>query len=90
VIDYTDKDFDSKEMSGYVQLEHALQIEKWGNQTHSLFEWLTYATEELGELAKAIAELTYRNGSANDVFKEALQTATLCLKIAHMAGREKK
>ena len=43
----------------------------------------------LGELAKAIAEFEYRDGNIRDVIKEAVQTATLCLKIADMVGNEK-
>ena len=60
------------------------QLEKWGIQDKSPFEWLTYTTEELGELAKAISEHHYRGGLATAVVKEAIQTATLCLKIAEM------
>ena len=41
-------------------------------------------TEEIGELAQAIAEYEYRQGSRKHVVMEAIQTATLCLKIAEM------
>ena len=64
--------------------ENAKQIEKWGVQTHSAFEWLTYTTEELGELAKAISEYEYREGLKDKVVAEAIQVATLALKIAEM------
>lgn len=64
--------------------ENMRQQAKWGIQTHTLFEWLTYTTEELGELAKAIGDNEYRSGSKEDIIKEAIQTATLCLKIAEM------
>jgi NTP pyrophosphatase (non-canonical NTP hydrolase) len=69
----------------FVDIENMHQLQKWGVQTHSPFEWLTYTTEELGELAKAISEHVYRNGRLEDVIKEAIQTATLALKIAEMA-----
>ena len=84
-IRYIDKDFDPKEMACYVQLEHAQQIKKWGIQDRTPFEWLAYTLEELGELSEAISEMYYRNGSKDDVFREALQVATLSLKIAHMS-----
>lgn len=64
--------------------ENLAQLEKWGVQDHSPFEWLTYTAEELGETAKAIGEEYYRNGDSKAVVKEAIQAATLCLKIAEM------
>lgn len=64
--------------------ESQAQIKKWGIQEHSLFEWLAYTTEELGELSQAISEYTYRNGIRIDVACEAIQVATLALKIALM------
>jgi hypothetical protein len=67
-----------------VYRENVRQLEKWGIQDHEPFEWLGFATEELGETAKAIGEFTYREGLVEDVVKEAIQTATLMLKIAEM------
>jgi NTP pyrophosphatase (non-canonical NTP hydrolase) len=69
--------------------ENVKQIAKWGVQTRTPFEWLTYTTEELGELAKAISEHYYRDGKVEDVIKEAVQTATLVLKIAEMYSEVK-
>ncbi len=67
-----------------VQNENMSQLRKWGIQIHSAFEWLTYVTEEVGELSKAISENEYRYGGKEDVVKEAIQVATLALKIAEM------
>lgn len=67
-----------------IKTENINQINKWGVQVHTPFEWLTYTTEELGELAKAISEYEYRNGTKKQIIKEAIQTATLSLKIAEM------
>jgi len=64
--------------------EHLRQIKKWGIQTHTMFEWLTYITEELGSLAKAISGYEYRNGEKQRVIDEAYQVATLAIKIAEM------
>ncbi len=64
--------------------ENVRQLEKWGIQDHEPFEWLGYATEEIGETAKAIGEFSYCGGLVEDVIKEAIQTATLMLKIAEM------
>lgn len=64
--------------------ENVRQIDKWGIQSRSSFEWLTYTTEELGSLAKVISEHWYRNGLREKVVSEAIQVATLALKIAEM------
>ncbi len=78
------KDFLFKE----VIEEHKRQIKKWGIQEHSIFEWITYTTEELGSLAKAVSESEYRGGSKKKAFDEAIQVATLSLKIAEMIYKE--
>jgi len=65
-------------------LEFPRQLKKWGVQDHSPFEWLAFLTEEVGELASEIAELEYRNGNHREVVAEAIQVATLALKIAEM------
>ncbi len=88
---YTDQQFNDKaNLFTDVLLESKHQVEKWGIQTHSLFEWLNYTTEEIGELAKAIAEHHYRSGSWEDIYNEAIQLATLSLKIAEMVKHEHK
>ena len=67
-----------------VMTENRRQLDKWGVQNHSCFEWLAYTTEELGELSNAISEQYYRRGDREAVVKEAIQVATLALKIAEM------
>jgi NTP pyrophosphatase (non-canonical NTP hydrolase) len=69
----------------HVQYENMRQIGKWGIQDRSSFEWMTYLTEEVGELAEAISEYEYRGESTDNIFKEAIQVATLALKIAEMS-----
>lgn len=73
-----------EQLVSYLKYENKFQVTKWGVQKHTPFEWLTYTTEELGELAKSISEYEYRDGSISDIVKEAIQTATLSLKIAEM------
>jgi NTP pyrophosphatase (non-canonical NTP hydrolase) len=67
-----------------VKAESLRQIRKWGIQDRDPFEWLAFTTEEVGELSEAICEWEYRGGLQSNVVKEAIQTATLCLKIAEM------
>lgn len=87
---YKDKCFANFEkLTKRLLWEQDYQVARWGIQVRSLFEWLTYTTEELGELAKAISEFEYRNGSKKDIVKEAIQVATLSLKIAEMTMEEK-
>lgn len=81
------KDCQFKNFEWLVKLlkkENESQLRKWGIQNHSPFEWLAYTIEELGELSGAISEKEYRNGGNGDVIKEAVQVATLALKIAEM------
>ncbi len=70
--------------------EDSRQIQKWGYQIHSPFAWLAFATEELGELSEAMSEYIYRGGSKEDIIKEAIQVATLALKIAKMVDELKE
>lgn len=83
-MELTDKGLFNSILPRLVAEESHRQISKWGVQTHTPFEWLTFTTEELGELAEAISEHYYRGGSKEAVIKEAIQTATLALKIAEM------
>lgn len=73
-----------EELKEMVVLEGILQVQKWGVQTRTPAEWLMYLGEEQGELCEAIAEFEYRGAPKENVIKEAIQTATLVLKIAEM------
>jgi hypothetical protein len=64
--------------------ENANQIKKWGIQNHDISKWLAFTTKKHRELTKAISEYEFRNGSIDDIIKEAIQNATLTLKIAEM------
>lgn len=86
---YTDRQFRSiNSLVEAVCKEGCRQIEKFGIQTRTSFEWMSYLTEEAGELSQAISEEHYRKGSNEEVYKEAIQTATLALKIAEMYKEE--
>lgn len=61
------------------------QVSKWGIQDRSSFEWMAFLTEEVGELAEAISEYEYRGAPATAIANEAIQVATLALKIAEMS-----
>lgn len=67
-----------------IKEEHGRQIRKWGTQNVTTFEWLAYLTEEVGELSEAISEYEYRKGLPGHIMTEAIQVATLALKIAEI------
>jgi NTP pyrophosphatase (non-canonical NTP hydrolase) len=69
--------------------EDERQIEKWGLQDRHLFEWLAYVTKELGELSEAISLYSYFEGNLDNVRDEAVQVATLAIKIAQMTETQK-
>lgn len=95
-MELTDNQFKKlKELTMCLIDENIRQLEKWGIQTHSPFEWLAYITEELGELSEAISDSEYGRGideltDINNVIKEAIQVATLSLKVAEMYMRVKE
>ena len=65
--------------------EHECQIEERGVLTCTSFEWVEYLQGELGELKVAVYDYKHhRDGKASTVVQEAIQVATLCLKIAEM------
>jgi hypothetical protein len=67
-----------------MRAENVRQLDKWGVQTRTPAEWILYLGEEYGELCQAVSEAEYRGGPWSAVLKEAIQTATLALKIAEM------
>lgn len=71
-------------LEAYILAENQAQLNKWGIQDQAPFAWLAYATEELGELSKAISEWQYRGAAPGKVAVEAIQLATLAIKIAEM------
>lgn len=75
---------DRKVLFTHIIEEHNKQIEKWGVQSATLAEWMLWTVEELGELGQAIGDASYRGKSWNKAYKEAIQTATLVLKIAEI------
>jgi len=86
---YTDRGLENQQwLFQEVLRENRKQISKWGIQRRTAFEWLVYAAEELGETAEAISEYEYREGTKEEIVNEAIQLATLALKIAEMFKAE--
>lgn len=84
--EYTDlKLYSYEELFDSVIDENDSQLRKWGIQTRTLPEWIMFLVEEVGEIADAIGEFLYRNGEPVSIYSEAIQSATLALKIAEIA-----
>lgn len=81
---WIDPELELKDIAALLD-EDARQVAKWGIQERSPFEWLAYLVEEVGELAEAIVEAEYRNGTLDQIFKEAIEISTLARKIAKMS-----
>ncbi len=62
------------ELVELIKKENKDQIDKWGIQETIPSEWMLFTMEELGELAEAISEYEYRNGSVKNIVNEAIQT----------------
>lgn len=91
MITFTDKELKNlKELVKEVETENIRQLIKWGVQTRTPFEWMTYLSEEVGEVAEAISKLAYAPSEKHrkELFKEAIQVATLALKIAEINMEE--
>ena len=46
-----------------------------------LFRGSTILSEESGEVAKAVIDYHYANGSVNDIINELSQTAAVCIRM---------
>lgn len=68
-----------------ILLENERQLDLWNIQELTFAEWMLFTTEELGEIADAIGEFSYRGGDPQEIYKEAIQTAVLALEIAEIA-----
>jgi len=81
-----------------VACENRRQINKWGVQSHNIAEWHLIIAEEFGELSKEMLAEHFEGDSYNPsdrialrsrLENEAIQLATLAMKIAEMAHSSK-
>lgn len=72
-----------------IKLENRLQIQRHGVRTHTVSVWAAILQEEVGELAKEMCQRIFDRDSPrlSQIGAEAIQVATLALKIAEMAGK---
>ncbi|KKL69751.1 hypothetical protein LCGC14_2111780 [marine sediment metagenome] len=70
------------EFEALVQRERVEQDDKWGVQNHTPYKWMTILTEELGELAQTILDLTKEADGSNRLTmvteSELIHVASVC------------
>ncbi len=69
-----------------VVAENTRQIKKWGVQNMPLADWIAVLNEEVGEVSKQYLEATYGADSYEKIADEAIQVATIALKIAEICS----
>ena len=69
--------------------ERARQEQKWGEQNHDPFTYLTILTEEVGELAQAALHLRYGGHAGSKLREEAIHTAAVAVAIIECLDRKK-
>jgi NTP pyrophosphatase (non-canonical NTP hydrolase) len=71
--------------------ERERQEQKWGEQNHDPFTYLTILVEEVGEFAQAALHLKYggRYGELNHLREEAIHMAAVSLAIVECLNRKK-
>jgi hypothetical protein len=72
-----------------VYFEHLKQIKKHGINRYYSYQWLSHLTKQVGQLADAVECSEYIHGAPKiyrdtEVVKQAIEVATLALKIAEM------
>lgn len=67
--------------------ERVRQEEKWGQQDHDPFTYLTVLGEEFGELCQAALHTRYGGHAASGLRDEAVQVAAVALAIVECLDR---
>lgn len=81
-----------------IDAERKRQDQKWGEQNHSLFSWMSILGEEYGELCKAINHAywgvemnidTSKPHPMEKVFEELVHTTAVSIAILEALDRDK-
>ncbi len=71
-----------------VLAERKRQDTIWGEQNHGQFQWLSILTEELGEYAQELNDVSVGKGDIENVRTEAVQIASVALAIVECIDRK--
>lgn len=69
--------------------ERGRQDEKWGEQNHDPFTYLTVLIEEVGEFAQAALHTRFGGNASSGLYNEAVQCAAVALAIVECLERKK-
>ncbi len=74
-----------------ILVERVKQDEKWGEQNHNPYIYLTILVEEVGELGQAILQSQFggKHGGLESVRHEAVQAAAVAMAIVECLDRNK-
>ena len=72
-----------------VALERKRQTEKWGEQNHDVFVWLSILSEEIGELAQAALHDKFGGRAAGTLKNELTQVAAVAVQWLEQLERDK-
>lgn len=72
-----------------VLAERKRQDEKWGEQNHGAYTWMSIIGEEYGEMCKAVNEFGFNPTpkTKQDIYIEAIQTIASCMAMLEYMER---
>lgn len=81
-----------EEIIAHIRAERGRQDATWGTGDHTLPEWLTILTEEVGELAAAILCKRFGNDDHTELDwqKECIQVAAVAVRILEQADEDRR
>lgn len=78
-----------KDIVAAVLAERERQEQKWGEQNHDPFTYLTILCEEVGECSNAALETRFGNANIDDLRTELIQVAAVAMAIVECLDRNK-
>lgn len=72
--------------------ERDRQDEKWGEQNHPAFVWLSIIGEEYGEMCKAVNEFGFYadHQKEQEIYQEAIHTMASCMAMLECMERKRQ
>ncbi len=74
-------EFEKLQKYSPIEVELNRAKKKHPNYPNDMFRQVAIMNEEAGEVTKAVLHYHYENGSIEDVKKELIQTAAMCMRM---------